>query len=344
MKTVIKTIITLSLISISVASFAAGFGVRATNVGQQTNNSNAQVDALLNQADKGVGGAPIANSNPVATASFGAPAPTPHRVQDKTGSIGSTLVSQQAFLQTVRNMLPLTPAQVHTLRTLLNRTQRAASEYPGTPPRPTSAAVMVNLAPGSTPPVIRLRKGFVTSLVFLDSTGAPWPISAYDIGNPKAFNVQWNKKGNTLLVQASDTYKSGNLAVILKGQNTPVMVTLMPGQAAVDYRVDLRVPGLGPNANPVLSNLPTTQSPQLLQFLNGIPPHGAKTLRVDGGDCQAWMFDDHIYLRTRLTVLSPGWLASMRSPDGTHVYEITRTPIILASSRGQIVQLEIQGL
>ena len=316
-------------------------------------NDSANIQSMLhyiNQTKGGVTGAtkmttptppkfykPATTGNSVATSNSAA-------TKDKLSEFGQTPVSRQAFIQTVRNMLPLTPKQIETLRLLLNRTQQAANQYPGTPPRPTSAATMVNLAPGSTPPIIRLRKGYITSLVFLDSTGAPWPIEAYDIGNPKAFNVQWNQKGNTLLVQALDTYKSGNLAVMLKGEDTPVMVTLMPGQAAVDYRVDLRVPGLGPNANPVLSTLPATQNKQLLPFLNGVPPHGAKTLTIQGGDCQAWLYGGHIYLRTMLTILSPSWLASMSSPDGTNVYEVPKTPIILASDRGQIVQLAVQGL
>ena len=117
----------------------------------------------------------------------------------------------------------------------------------------------------------------------------------------------------------------------------------MPGQRAVDYRVDMRVPGLGPNASPTMSSLPESANPQLLNFLNGIPPNAAKALTVDGGPGQAWLLGDHIYLRTELTVLSPSWIASMSSPDGTHVYEITKAPIVLASYRGKVVQLTVQG-
>ena len=76
---------------------------------------------------------------------------------------------------------------------------------------------------------------------------------------------------------------------MLKGQDTPVMITLMPGQRAVDYRVDMRVPGLGPNASPTMSSLPESANPQLLNFLNGIPPNAAKALTVDGGPGQAWL-------------------------------------------------------
>ncbi|WP_251365941.1 DotH/IcmK family type IV secretion protein [Coxiella-like endosymbiont of Rhipicephalus sanguineus] len=73
------------------------------------------------------------------------------------------------------------------------------------PPKPTSASVIVNLSPEATLPVIRLSSGFVTSLVFLDSTGAPWPIQAYDLGDPNSFNIQWNKKDNTLLVPGTQS-------------------------------------------------------------------------------------------------------------------------------------------
>ncbi|PHQ79550.1 MAG: type IV secretion protein IcmK [Coxiella sp. (in: Bacteria)] len=259
-------------------------------------------------------------------------------------AFGDTSMSQQAFANTVRSMMPLTPDQIRTLRQLFNNSQRAAADYPGTPPKPTSSSVVVNLSPGATPPIIRLRSGFVTSLVFLDSTGEPWPIQAYDIGDPNSFNIQWNQKGNTLLVQSSSAYKSGNLAVMLKGQDTPVMVTLMPGQNAVDYRVDLRVPGLGPNASATVSSLPDVANPQLLDFLNGVPPNGAKEVQVQGGPCQAWESAGHLYLRTQLTVLSPSWLASMSSPDGTHVYEIMKSPVVLASFRGKVIQLMIQGV
>lgn len=254
-------------------------------------------------------------------------------------------LGDEAFANTVRNMMPLSPDQIRTLRQLFDQSQRAAAADPGIPPKPTSSSIIVNLSPGAMPPIIRLSSGFVTSLVFLDSTGSPWPIKAYDLGDPQSFNIQWDQKGNTLMVQALRHYTSGNLAVMLQGMDTPVMLTLMPGQDAVDYRVDLRIPGLGPNANPMLDGLPAAASPNLLDVLNGVPPDGSKTLNVLGGDCQGWLGSDgHIYLRTELTVLSPGWISTMSSADGTHAYELQSTPIVLASQRGKLVKLMIEGL
>ena len=254
-------------------------------------------------------------------------------------------VDDQAFAGAMHNMMPLTPDQIKTLHYLFDKSQKAVAQDPGVPPKPTSTSLIVNLSPGATPPVIRLSQGFVTSLVFVDATGAAWPIQAYDLGDTSSFNIQWDQKSNTLMVQALQHYKIGNLAVMLKGLDTPVMVTLMPGQNAVDYRVDLRVPKLGPNANPTLENLPGSESPSLLDVLDGVPPQNSRSLIIKGGDeCQAWLVGNNVFLRTTMTILSPAFISTMSSPDGTHAYEIQSAPVILALAHGKIVKLTIEGL
>ncbi len=256
------------------------------------------------------------------------------------------IVDEAAFQAMARTALPMSPEQITRFRQLYNATQFAESSSPGTPPRPTATSQLVNLAPGSTPPVIRLAQGFVTSLVFLDATGAPWPIAAYDLGNPNAFNIQWDKTSNTLMVQATQLYKYGNLAVRLRDLNTPVMITLIPGQQAVDYRVDMRIQGLGPDAKPMLPGpgLPATANPVLLSVLDGVPPPDSTELNIEGGAAQAWLQGNKIFIRTRLTILSPSWLATMASADGMRVYEMQRTPLLLVSQNGKVMQLKIEGL
>lgn len=265
--------------------------------------------------------------------------------QTSASPVVSNALSDQAFTNVAKGVMPMSTQQIRTLHQLLAQSQQAAAEDAGVPPRPTSSSVAVSLAPGATPPIVRLQAGFVTSVVFLDSTGAPWPITAYDLGDPKAFNIQWDHKGNTLMIQAMSHYTGGNLAVMLQGLDTPVMVTLQPGQHAVDYRMDLRVPGLGPNAAPDSADqLPTDTNPVLLQILDGVPPADATSYQVSGGDASAWVIGDKLYLRTRLTLVSPGWIAKMRSADGMYAYELQKTDIILASYHGQMMQLMLQGL
>ncbi len=266
------------------------------------------------------------------------------------GNIPSTsekeTIDGLAFDEVEDQLFPMTPEQVLRLKQTYQTNEYAKASTVGTPPKPTATSQFVNLSPGSTPPVIRLSQGFVSSLVFLDSTGAPWPISAYDLGDPAAFNIQWDKTSNTLMIQASKLYTYGNLAVRLVGLNTPVMLTLIPGQKAVDYRVDLRVQGYGPNAKTMTmdSGLPPSASDVLLHVLDGVPPAGSSRLTVSGGDARAWLLNGKMFVRTNLTILSPGWIGSMTSADGMHAYEMQKSPVLLVSWHGKVMQLKVEGL
>ncbi|MDI9817884.1 MULTISPECIES: DotH/IcmK family type IV secretion protein [unclassified Legionella] len=284
---------------------------------------------------------------PTPAAQAAAQAPAVQRQQQApTPEADNELVDSQAFEGVTRQLFPLTPEQLMRLKQLYHASEYAQSATAGTPPKPTATSQFVNLSPGSTPPVIRLSQGFVSSLVFLDSTGAPWPISAYDLGDPAAFNIQWDKTGNTLMIQSLKLYTYGNLAVRLRGLNTPVMLTLIPGQKAVDYRVDLRVQGYGPNAKsmPMEEGIPPNVSDLLLHVLDGVPPPGSQRLTVSGGDARAWLLNDRMYVRTNLTILSPGWIGSMTSADGMHAYEMQKSPVLLVSWHGKVMQLKVEGL
>lgn len=270
-----------------------------------------------------------------------------------TGSDGQLLsvsdkevVDDMAFEAVTEQLFPLNPEEIIRVKQMYHTNEYAQASPAGTPPKPTATSQFVNLSPGSTPPVIRLSQGFVSSLVFLDSTGAPWPISAYDLGDPAAFNIQWDKTSNTLMIQASKLYTYGNLAVRLRGLNTPVMLTLIPGQKAVDYRVDLRVQGYGPNAKsmPMEEGIPPAANDILLHVLDGVPPQGSARLVVSGGDARAWLLNEKMFVRTSLTILSPGWIGSMTSADGTHAYEMQKSPVLLVSWHGKVMQLKVEGL
>ena len=259
-------------------------------------------------------------------------------------SVSVDALNKAAFGSMTQAMLPMTPEQIQRLRALFNQTQAAAAATPGTPPRPTISSQYVKLEPGATPIVVRLAQGYVTTVAFLDSTGQPWPVDNYDIGNPQSFNIQWDKKSNLLMIQATALYSVGNLAVQLQGLSTPVMVTLISGQKAVDYRIDLRIPGNGPNAKALLGRaLPDSADPMLLNILEGVAPQGSTTLKISGGPAQAWYSGNHLYVRTRLTLISPAWIATMSSPDGMKAYEMPKTSLILGFQDGQSIQLKVEG-
>lgn len=254
--------------------------------------------------------------------------------------------SNLAFNAMLQQNMPLTPQQVIMLRQRIDLAQRAAAVPANIPPKPVSSTLMINLAPGTTPPAIRLATGYVSSLVFVDSTGAPWPIASFDIGNPKAVNMQWDGKGNILMIQASAPYSNGNIVVRLVGLPTPVTLELVTGQPVVDYRADIHVAGFGPNAKDidVGTDLPANATQLLLGVLDGIAPAGSRQVNVIGADAMAWTLGDKMYLRTHLTVLSPGWFGTMMSPDGTRAYELPKTSTILVSKFGEPAEIKIEGI
>ena len=251
----------------------------------------------------------------------------------------------RAFKDLMDKISPLTPEQILQMRQQEDKTQQAIATTPNTPPIPVSSTLTVDLSPGITPPVVRLASGFVTSLVFVDSSGQPWPIADYSLGNPGDFNIQWDKKAHTLFIQSTTTYSSANLATRLAKLDTPVMISLVSGQKYVDYRVDLQVQGRGPNAlAPMTGDTLPNASPLLLNALDGIPPPGSQELEVSGGLGRAWLSGGKLIFRTQLIVLSPAWSTIASSPDGTRVYEMIQTPLILASHNGKPIEIVIKGL
>jgi len=251
----------------------------------------------------------------------------------------------EAFNIMMQNNMPLTPQQIVKLRQLIDISQRAANVPANIPPRPVSSTIMINQAPGSTPPAIRLAQGYVSALVFVDSTGSPWPIVSYDIGDPKTTTIQWDGKSNILLIQAASPYGNSDMIIKLAGLATPVTLELVLGQRVVDYRTDIHVSGMSPSTKdlPTGGGLPGNANQLLLDVLDGIAPGNGKLLTVTGGECQAWILGDNMYLRTRLTLLSPGWVSKMVSPDGMNAYEVQRSSSVLVSRYGEPVALKIEG-
>jgi intracellular multiplication protein IcmK len=128
--------------------------------------------------------------------------------------------------------------------------------------------------------------------------------------------------------------------------DTPIMISLVTGQREVDYRIDLQIRAHGPNAlAPIVTDsLPNSTSPSLLSVLDGVPPTDSIELKVSGDYGRAWVYNNKLIFRTKLTLLSPAWTSSVSSPDGTKVYELMKTPLILASQNGKPIKIELTGM
>ncbi|MCM3609226.1 DotH/IcmK family type IV secretion protein [Cupriavidus pauculus] len=256
-------------------------------------------------------------------------------------------VNSAAFKQVTEEAAPLSPDQIKALRRLVDDAERAAAAPPRFVPKPVSSAVTVSLMPGETPPVARLFSNYVTNILFVDQAGSPLIVTDVDPGGAAAFAVTWSqaaKQGsNVIKLSPKSAYAMGNISISLEGVPSPVSLTLVSGQREVDYRLDVRVKGVGAAARPAGAVLPAAANPAMQGMLEGVAPDGARTLTTSNGEVQAWEYRNRFYVRTNYTLLSPAYMGMQRSADGTSVYEIPPTPVLIALVGGSTIQINLSG-
>lgn len=258
-------------------------------------------------------------------------------------------VNQESFKQVTEEAAPLTPEQIRSLRRLVDDAERAAAAPPRFVPKPVSSSVTVSLMPGETPPVARLFSNYVTNILFVDQVGNPLVVTDVDPGAASSFTVTFDQKAkqgsNLIKISPKSSYAMGNISVSLDGVQSPVSLTLVSGQREVDYRVDVRIKGVGGAGRGAVASatLPSGANPVMLGMLEGVAPDGAKTLVSSSSEVQAWELRGRFYVRTSYTLLSPAYLAMQKSADGSAVYEITPTPVLIALSGGGTIQINLSG-
>jgi len=254
---------------------------------------------------------------------------------------------KEAFDQALKQLMPLKPAEIRSVLEHYDRTVES-TELPVHPyPRPESVVQNISLDPGVAPLSVKLAYGYVTTLSILDSSGAPWPIE--DISWVGDFNVTESTVDETthmLRISPESKFAHGNVSMRLLDLDAPVIMTFETGRDIVHYRFDAVVPKRGPGAKmPLISNgiTLTAGDPDMSIALGGVVPKGAETLNVSGvdGRTTAYVYNGMTYVRTPLTLLSPGWDSSVTSADGTKIYALEETPVILLSDRGRMVRAHL---
>lgn len=265
----------------------------------------------------------------------------------------ATIIAPPPLIQQAKQLVsPFTPGEIREIHADYNETRKAAVD-PMVTVVPKISSVSVDLSPGGALPIARTMVGQITNLVFLDATGAPWPIAAVPLVGSDAFDVKWLDKTPNLSITARTAFDATNLAVFLIGLPTPVVVRIVAGEAesgsksrVVDYRLDLRVPGRGPNAK--ATSLGTSRigmyDDAIQTMLDGIPPTDAKRILIDGerpAQTDVWQLGDSLYVRTPLEMRS-AYDQTMSSADGMHVYKLAPTPIVALSQAGQSLSLTLE--
>ena len=250
------------------------------------------------------------------------------------------------YQQFVDQNFPASPQQIEALRRTVNGYQQVVAK-PVEPAKPQTGSISVSLSPGSIPPKIRTYFGNTSSIVVVDSSGAPWPVQNFRLGNAAAFqlNRMDGGGGSSFALDANMPYAQGNLLLQLEGAKAPIVIEVVAGQPEYDARLEIRVQGRGPNAvGPTANSLPSAIDGRMLSVLDGVAPDGSKSLSVSYGGAQAWMLPSgRMLVRTPVKIVSPAPTSFVSSADGTHVYEFMPTSDLLGMSNGDFVNITVKG-
>ncbi|HEJ7047471.1 TPA: conjugal transfer protein TraN [Serratia marcescens] len=250
-----------------------------------------------------------------------------------------------------KQMAPLSPREVDSLRNTFDQLQRSESRSPVTAV-PRVSSLTVNLSPGASLPMLRALPNFPSSVSFTDETGAPWPIAAPPLnGNNAGFEVNYIPDSPAMSVQARRAYDTGSVTVYLKGLPVPVVIALTSGEPdnagraqITDSSLNLRIPLRGPSAKalPIAREKISLDNPTLQAFLDGVPPDGARHLKTGGGVplTAVWQMGDDLYIRSR-SELRDAFVETSSAADGTHVWKLPLTPEVVFSVQGRNTPLTI---
>jgi intracellular multiplication protein IcmK len=262
--------------------------------------------------------------------------------------------AQREYEQAKKSLLPLGPAEIRDFRN--SRDAAQAAGFGGVPPQLKNREVSIRMAPGDQAPTVHLAPPFIASIVFIDTSGSPWPITSVESAGASEgmFAVGWDAEGkvpphNLLTVRPLTNHIAGNAVVTLQGCELPVGIVfdadsrnehgLAP--AEIDGLLTVKLWRLGPIAQrPSMGPVPEPAlNPRLQQFLYDTPPEGARDVPLDPPVGKAWAFDGHLYLRTDRLLRWPAWTAQAKAPGGVAIYELPSVPSLLISIDGQTLSV-----
>lgn len=254
---------------------------------------------------------------------------------------------QEAFDASIESILPLRPGEIRELLRRFDETQTAVQQPIKKPPKPEVVVETVSIDPGSKPTVVKVSEGYVTTINFVDQTGAPWPIEDMTwAGDFEVIDSTQGEASHFVRVAPETGFAYGNISIHMLALQTPIIITLEENPDVVYYRFDAIIPEAGPMAKvPIIETGLATAAGDvsMTSILEGVVPQNAIRLGVSGvdGRTAAYKYNGMTYLRTPLTLLSPAWVSSASSADGMRVYALDHAPVLLLSDKGRMVRVKL---
>lgn len=250
----------------------------------------------------------------------------------------------------------MTPADVSKVRTPANEYRQATlTPYDGPVPKPVVRSIEIDPTGLSSPNIVRLWQGAISAIVFSDTNGNPWYVTSAsfdkrffsDGSDPAKQADKLQGATNMLKLAPTAPYAYGNIVVELEGLPTALIFMLSTGNTDEnDVRLDVRVKARNPGARPAIVEIDGVpeHDQSIASFVDGIPPEGAQRLRVTGGEAEAWNYKGALYLRTRLSVLSPAFRDHQANTMGMRVYKFPKQlSNVMVSLAGKATTLFLEG-
>lgn len=186
---------------------------------------------------------------------------------------------------------------------------------------------------------INIVPGYLSTIVFFDSTGAPWPVEYAQPGNS---NFQINiagKHGNILNLDTSSLYQDANASIGLVDQNHNYIIKLVSNDKKNTSKLNLRVPDRGPEASKEVANsrsVVENAPDEMYEIINGRSYNleGIKNVKISGVEADGYEYNGFLYIVSRHNLISPARENSVSLPSGTKAYKIYPTSTLQFSVNG----------
>lgn len=251
------------------------------------------------------------------------------------------------FEKSLKVKFALDGSEIRTIRKLENEDARAKNA-----PLHNVKLVINTIQVESDSPqpiIIRVAKGYSSSLLFFDEQGNPWDIEGDVIGDGSAFTS--NKiptKKHVALFEIKRAFSQTNALITLSGLPTPVVVRLVGDDRTVDARLSVRIPELGNNADrsyTYSSNRAVSSaivSDDMLTVLNGSHLVNGKKFNLNGVKGDVWFKNNFLYIRTKAELKLPHYLETLSSPTGINVYQIHPRTSLLFTQDGELLSAVVE--
>jgi intracellular multiplication protein IcmK len=257
-----------------------------------------------------------------------------------------------------REALPITKKQNQVLKNNILESEEILNS-PFSDPEVMYRSLDVNFNNIRKDETIYLSPNFVTTLLFLDKTGAYWPVENYTLALGSKIQHQALNNG-TVIMSPKMRFGKGNMVVLLEDSKIPLILTVEVSSDKVDYKTEIRIADFGPNSSPViysgagtsdggfsdLSSLAKFVKQEMLLMLDGITPEGYVKREVSTDGIDAWSNGKELYIKTKDQLLSPSLLPKnynkMKSADDTFIYAIPYLPIVVLSRNGQVINVRVR--